>query len=148
MFKVLNPHLNVQKFPRHACNYESSQNPSTEKKSTKIVHIDEDMPEESPSSHSPTPVNLVSAEFLHFPWIRTRSKKEKSIQTTIRPIIQTDHPRNVVEVDKPISDSPLFTLASVSVKLLKDDALETVSTPTQGMSLEGKIPSINLETPY
>ena len=62
MFKVLNPHLNVQKRPRHIRDYKP-----TEKKIPKIVHIDEDTPEESPPAHSPTLVNLVSAEFLSVP---------------------------------------------------------------------------------
>ena len=51
------------------------------------------------------------------------------------------------ELDKPVTDSPLFTLDSVSTELLKYVAHETVPTPAQGMNPERKIPSIDLETP-
>ena len=51
------------------------------------------------------------------------------------------------EVDKPVTDSPLFTLASVSAELLKDATHETIPTPTQGMSSERQVPSVDLEIP-
>ena len=69
------------------------------------------------------------------------------VQTIIHPNIQTDHPDSMAETNKPDPNSPLFTLASVSSKLLKDASHETVLTPAQGMSPEGKIPSVDLETP-
>ena len=53
----------------------------------------------------------------------------------------------MVEVDNLVTNSPLFTLASFSAKLLKDVAHETVPTPTQGMSPERKIPSVDLKIP-
>ena len=69
------------------------------------------------------------------------------VQTTIQPIVHIGHPENMDEVDKLVTDSPSFTLASVSSKLLKYAARETIPTPAQGMSLERQIPSIDLETP-
>ena len=48
------------------------------------------------------------------------------------------------KADRPDLDSPLFTLASVSTKFLKDDAHETVPTPSQGMSLERQVPFVDL----
>ena len=53
----------------------------------------------------------------------------------------------MAEADNPITNSPFFTLASLSAKLLKDVARETVPTPEQGMSPEIKIPSIDIQTP-
>ena len=53
----------------------------------------------------------------------------------------------MAEANKHDLDSPLFTLASVSSKFLKDDAHETVPTPSQGMSPERQVPSIDLEIP-
>ena len=53
----------------------------------------------------------------------------KSVQTPVQPTIQTDHPDLMAEVGGLVSDSPLFTLASVSVELLKDYVLEIVYTP-------------------
>ena len=44
LFKVLNPHINIRKFPRRLHNHESSQTPYAEKKIPNIVHIDEDTP--------------------------------------------------------------------------------------------------------
>ena len=76
VFNVLNPHLNIQKLPRHLHNNESIQTPSTEKKIPNIMHIDEDTSESIPSTHF-TLVNPVSAKFLPFPRIRTRYHKEK-----------------------------------------------------------------------
>ena len=88
MFKVLNPHLNIRKRPRHLHNCESSQIPFAEKKIPNTVLIDEDTSEARPSAHS-TPVNPVSAEFLPFPRIRTRDQKEKFSQSIVQPIVQT-----------------------------------------------------------
>ena len=84
------------------------------------------------------------AEFIPFSQVRTRNKKEKTIEITIHPTLQCDHPNSMVEV---VSDSPLFTLASVSAKLFKDSTLEITSPSAQGMGPEEKITSINLETP-
>ena len=67
VFKVLNPHLNVQECPRHIKDPNPSQTPPKERKSPKIVHIDEDIPEVSSPIHSPTPVNLESVEFIPVP---------------------------------------------------------------------------------
>ena len=53
----------------------------------------------------------------------------------------------MVKVNETVSDSPLFTLASVSVELLKATALETTSSFAQGKGSEKRIPSIDLETP-
>ena len=91
------------------------------------MHIDEYTLEASPHGHSPTSVDLVAAEFLPFPQVRTKNKKANVIQTTVYPTPQFDHPDSVVEVNGPISDSPLFTLASISVKFLKASALEPAS---------------------
>ena len=135
MFKVLNPHLNARKHPRNAHNYESSQTHSSKNKILKIVHIDEDIPEASSPAHSPIPVKLVFAEFLSFPQVCTRNQKVKFVKSTVHPIIQTmviiqtGHPDNVAKVVKPVIDSPLFTLASVSAELLKDVACKIVPTP-------------------
>ena len=64
VFKVLNPHLNVRKCPRHIRDPKPSQTPPKERKSPKIVHIEKDIPKASSSTHSPTPVNLDSIKFL------------------------------------------------------------------------------------
>ena len=69
------------------------------------------------------------------------------VQTTVHPIVHNSHPDNVAEVDNPVTDSPLFTLASISAELLKDDARETVPTLSQGMSHERQIPYVDFETP-
>ena len=53
----------------------------------------------------------------------------------------------MVEEAKPVPESPLFTLASVSTELHKDVAHETIPTPAQGMSPERQVPSIDLEKP-
>ena len=119
LFKVLNPHLNVWKHPWHIHDRKPSQTPPTEKKRPKIVHIDEDTPEASLSSHSPTPVNLMSVEFLHVPQIWTKSRKEKPVQTIVQPTVHADHPDRMVEVGGLVSDSPLFTLASVLVLITR-----------------------------
>ena len=66
MFKVLNPHLNIRKRPKHIHNCEANQTPSYEKKIANVVHIDEDTSEASPSAHS-TPINPVSAKFVPLP---------------------------------------------------------------------------------
>ena len=50
-------------------------------------------------------------------------------------------------MDEPVSDLPLFTLASILAKLLKASALEPTSPSTQGMSPEEQVPSSDLETP-
>ena len=84
------------------------------------------------------------SKILPFPWIRTRDQKEKFSQSIVRPIfqatvqldIQSSHLDNMAEADKPDPDSHLYILASVSSKLLKYVARETVHTPTQGMNPE------------
>ena len=68
----------------------------------------------------------------------------KSVQT----VVQTDNPDRMVEVGGLVSDSPLFTLASVSSNFLKASALETAFPSslettfpsTQGMGPGEKIP--------
>ena len=69
------------------------------------------------------------------------------IQTTIHPTPQSDHPDSVVEVDEPISNSSMFTPASILVELLKASALDPTSPFAQGMILEEQVPSIDLEKP-
>ena len=51
----------------------------------------------------------------------------KSVQTPVQPTVQTNHPDHMVKVNETVSNSPLFTLASVSVELLEVAALETAS---------------------
>ena len=136
MFKVLNPHLNIQKHPRHLRNRESSQTPCTKKKIPDIVHINEDTSEAIPSTYS-TPFNPISAEFLPFIRIHTRDQRvnfsqsiiQPIIQTMVQPEIQTDYPDNMVTTNKPDPYSPLFTLASVSVEFLKYVTRGSVPTP-------------------
>ena len=70
-----------------------------------------------------------------------------SVQTMVLPDIQIGHPESMAEAYKPDPDSPMFVFASVSAKLLKDAARETVPTPAQGMSLEIQVPSVDLEIP-
>ena len=50
-------------------------------------------------------------------------------------------------MENPVTDSPLFTLASVSSELLKYVDRENIPTPTWGMTPERQIPSVDLETP-
>ena len=50
-------------------------------------------------------------------------------------------------MNEPVSNSPLFTLASVSTELLKATTLEIASPSAQGKDFEKRIPSIDLETP-
>ena len=72
------------------------------------MHIDKDTSEASPYAYS-TPVNPLSAEFLPFPRICTRDQKVKFSQSIVRPIVQamvqpdihSNHPDNMVKVDKP-----------------------------------------------
>ena len=71
----------------------------------------------------------------------------KFIQTPVQPTFQTDHPHHMVKLNEPVSDSPLFTLASVSAELLEAAPLETASPSAQGKGSEKRIPSIDLETP-
>ena len=100
------------------------------------MHIDEDTLEASSPVHSPTPVNLESVEFLLVPRIQTRGRKVKSIQTPVQPTIQTDHPDHMVKLDEPVSNSPMFTLASVSTELLEAVVLEIASPSAQGKGSE------------
>ena len=61
MFKVLNPHLNIQKRPRYLHHHDSSQSPFVEKEIPNVVHLDEDTSEVNPSTHT-TPV--IPAHFV------------------------------------------------------------------------------------
>ena len=76
-----------------------------------------------------------------------KNKKANIIQITVHPSPQSYHPDSVVEVDEPVSDSPLFTLASVSTELLKASSLEPASPSAQGTGHEEQDPSIDLESP-
>ena len=67
VFKVLNPHLNARKCPRHTHDSEPGQTPPKENKSTKVVHIDEDTSEASLHGNSPTSVDPMATEFIPFP---------------------------------------------------------------------------------
>ena len=69
VFKVLNPHLNARKHPRHTRDRKPSQTTPKENKRTKVVHIDEDTSKASPHGHSPNSINPVAAEFLPFPQV-------------------------------------------------------------------------------
>ena len=71
----------------------------------------------------------------------------KFVQTTVHPTVQNDNPDRMVEVGGLVSESPFFTLASVSNDLLKATSLETCSPSAQGMDPKKQIPSIDLETP-
>ena len=51
------------------------------------------------------------------------------------------------EAYKPDLDSPLFTLAHVSAELLKDVDHENVPAPTQDMSPNRHIPSVDIDPP-
>ena len=65
MFKVLNPHLNIRKRPRHLHNHDSSQSPSAEKKSPN-VDLKPPSKDMSPPQESKKPVELST---LHQPTI-------------------------------------------------------------------------------
>ena len=65
----------------------------------------------------------------------------------VQSIFYTSHPDSEPEADNLLTDSPLFTLASVLAESLKDVAHETVPTLAQGMSPEIQIPYVGLETP-
>ena len=67
VFKVINPHFNISKRPRHLHNREASQTPSLEKKIPNVFHLDEDTSEESPTHSTP-----VSAKFVPLPRPHTR----------------------------------------------------------------------------
>ena len=67
------------------------------------------------------------------------------VQDIVHPTPQSDHPNSVVEVDEPIFDSPMFTLANISAEFLKACALEPTSPSTQGMIPEEEVLAIKLE---
>ena len=124
MFKVLNPHLNIQKFPWHLHHQESNPSLSLEKKSPNVVHLDDDTSEVSPSTHSIP----ISAEFIPLPRPRTRDQKEKFAQSMVQSATQTTHSDSVAKLGKPDITS-LYTLASISAKMLEDDDHETIPAP-------------------
>ena len=71
----------------------------------------------------------------------------KSVQIPVQPTVQTNHPDHMVKVNETVSNSPLFTLASVFAEFLEAATLETASPSAQGKDSKKRIPSIDIDTP-